>query len=286
MTVTITVRGPFSVAAAARFWHGFRPATSEGPDEAVLRLAFATDDGHHHAGAAVRAAGEGTVAADLTGDPVEPGQLARILSLDVDGTAFPEVAAADPVAAGLVAAYPGLRPVCLPTPYEAAVWSILSSRSSRKQAAAIMARVAADHGPRLDVAGRPMHAFPGPAVLREVAGELPGVWTVKREPLRGVAEAALDGALDAAMLRAMPADEALRHLQTLRGIGPFSAQLILIRGAGHPDVFPRHEPRLHEAMRRAYGVKDLDEMERIAARWIPFRSWVALLLRTDAQASR
>jgi 3-methyladenine DNA glycosylase/8-oxoguanine DNA glycosylase len=43
--------------------------------------------------------------------------------------------------------------------------------------------------------------------------------------------------------------EALAHLQRLPGIGPFSAQLILIRGAGHPDVFPSDERRLHEEIR-------------------------------------
>ncbi|GAA1988257.1 hypothetical protein [Amycolatopsis minnesotensis] len=45
-----------------------------------------------------------------------------------------------------------------------------------------------------------------------------------------------------------------RSRASCRGIGPFSAQLILVRGAGHPDVFPRDERRLADEMRHRYGV--------------------------------
>jgi 3-methyladenine DNA glycosylase/8-oxoguanine DNA glycosylase len=83
------------------------------------------------------------------------------------------------------------------------------------------------------------------------------------------------------MLLALGPDEALRRLQKLPGIGPFSAQLILVRGAGHPDVFPADEQRLHAEMRASYGLPgaDVAELEEVARRWRPYRSWVALLLR-------
>ena len=47
-------------------------------------------------------------------------QVTRILSLDVDGTGFPEVGRRDPVVGGLQARWPGLRPVGFYSPYEAA----------------------------------------------------------------------------------------------------------------------------------------------------------------------
>ena len=72
-------------------------------------------------------------------------------------------------------------------------------------------------------------------------------------------------------------------MQTLAGIGPFSAELILLCGAGDPDAFPTQEKRLHRAMAAVYhpgGDPDLDDLQRVSDSWRPYRTWVALLLRT------
>jgi DNA-3-methyladenine glycosylase II len=55
-------------------------------------------------------------------------QVARILSLDLDGSGFAAVGRADPVVAGLQRRYPGLRPVSFWSPYEAAAWAIIGQR--------------------------------------------------------------------------------------------------------------------------------------------------------------
>ncbi len=321
--VSLTPAGPFSLAAGARFLEDFTPACYSGTADEVLRLAFPADDGHSTVAAAVRqekaADGEaGTVRAeftvhrgapdgDLDGSPADPAsagagpvstgeppwpdeavraQLARILSLDVDGSGFPALAA-DPVVAGLMAEFPGLRPVCFHSPYEAAVWAVIGHRIRMTQAAAIKARLAERYGRRVQVAGRTLHAFPTPPVLRGIT-RVPGLTEVKTERLHALAEAADAGELDAARLRAMPVDDALTALRTLPGIGPFSAELILIRGAAHPDVFPRHEPRLHAAIATAYGLDetasgDISRLAGIADGWRPYRSWIGLLLRARAE---
>jgi DNA-3-methyladenine glycosylase II len=284
-SVAIRPRGPFSLAASGRFLEGFAPAPYHGhAADGAIRLAFPADDGHTSVGAAVRQAADGTVLADLTGDAEPAGaraQLARIFSLDTDGGGFDRVADADPVVAGLAARYPGLRPVCFGSPYEAAAWAVIGHRIRITQAAAIKERVAAQYGQHLTVAGAPLPAFPAPRALRDLAG-IPGLTEVKTERLRALADAALAGDLDATRLRAMPPADALAQLRTLPGIGPFSAELILIRGAGHPDLFPAYERRLHAAMADAYHLDNPSpgQLTELSARWAPYRSWVALLLRT------
>jgi len=306
--VSLTPAGPFSLAAGIRFLKGFTPARYHHAADGILRLAFPADDATSVIAATVRQAvgadgAPGTVQAEFTVHPGTPAQvqaaaagptadaavrtqLARILSLDVDGTALPALAA-DPVVAGLMADYRGLRPVCFHSPYEAAAWAIIGNRIRMTQAAAIKAHIARRHGHRIHLAGQTLYAFPAPAALRGLT-HVPGLTDLKMRRLHALAEAALDGELDAARLRALPADHALAELRALPGIGPFSAELVLIRGAGHPDVFPRHEPRLHQAMATAYGLdpaatNDVARLARIADRWTPYRSWVALLLRTRAQ---
>ncbi|MFD9561851.1 DNA-3-methyladenine glycosylase family protein [Streptomyces sp. NPDC059994] len=307
---TITPQGPFSLAAALGFLKGFTPARyHDTAQDQVLRLAFPADDGHSTVGVEVRQVDgpQGIVEAQAIVDTGLPGegragtatetepppgmdtvrqQLARILSLDVDGSGFPQLAKGDPVVAELISAYPGLRPVCFHSPYEAAAWAVIGHRIRIVQAAAVKARIAEHHGQHVTVAGRALHAFPTPLVLRQL-DRVPGLPDTKAERLRHLADAALAGDLNAGRLRAMPARDALAHLQALPGIGPFSAELILIRGAGHPDVFPRHEPRLHAAMARAYGLSnqdasDTNRLADISNHWAPYRSWVALLLRTHS----
>lgn len=110
---------------------------------------------------------------------------------------------------------------------------------------------------------------------------------VKFDWIQGIARAALDGLLDAETLRDLPAADALDRLQELPGVGPFSAGLILVRGAAAPDVFVTTEPRLLERMRAAYRLPSdasPDTYATIAGAWRPLRSWVAFLLRSAATA--
>jgi DNA-3-methyladenine glycosylase II len=82
----------------------------------------------------------------------------------------------------------------------------------------------------------------------------------------------------------MTYQDALAHLQQLPGIGPFSAELILIRGVGHPDALPDHDTRLGQAIRAAYNTADDATIGVITDAWRPYRAWVALLLRAWREA--
>ncbi|WP_433727345.1 DNA-3-methyladenine glycosylase family protein [Actinoplanes sp. CA-051413] len=286
-TFRMRARGPFSLRSAARFVAGFS-AGQGGGDEARLDLAFPAEHGWTPVG--VRVTGDGAepvaeVVANPGPVPAERirAQVERILSLDVDGTGFPAVGERDPVVGELQTRYPGLRPVQFHSPYEAAVWTIIGQRIRRSQAAGIRTRLATQLGEQIDFGDAQLPSFPAPDRLAGLR-EFPGLTSRKIEQLQSVGRAADDGQLDAATLRALPAAEALTRLQTLPGIGPFSAELILLRGAGDPDAFPRNEKRLHHAMAGAYRLGDdpgLAQLEAIAERWRPYRTWVALLLRAS-----
>jgi len=280
---TLTARGPFSLAASVRFLEGFAPAGEvHGSGERELALAFAVEGGWEVAGVLVTQRGD-TLRAEVSGDAelaAVEAQLARLLSVDVDGSGFLAVGQRDCVVAELQARYPGLRPVGFWSPYEAACWAILSHRVRIVQAAALKQRISERHGEHAEVGGRSIAAFPSPRALRELR-QIDGVPDRKLGWLRGIADAALDGRLDGARLRGLPPDVALGELQALPGIGPFSADLILLRGASHPDLFPSHERRLHDEMARAYDLIEpsLEQLRAIAENWRPYRTWVALLLR-------
>ncbi len=208
-------------------------------------------------------------------------QVARILSLDADGSGFPRVGERDPVVGRLQVRYPGLRPVCFYSPYEAAAWAIIGNRIRIAQAARVKASMARELGPVVKVRGKGLHAFPGPSRLARFEG-FPGLFGRKAEYLRSLGRVAAEGKLDAPYLRSLPVEEALEDLKKLPGIGPFSAELILLRGAGEPDHLPANEPRLGRAVALAYGLDEPPAAEELAETsevWRPYRTWVALHLR-------
>lgn len=229
----------------------------------------------------------GRVRAHVLADPAGSerhdvrAQLERVLALDTDGAALNDVADRDKVVARLRERFRGLRPVLFHSPYEAAARAIIGHRLGVRQAASLTARIAAAHGTALEVGDRVVHAFPAPDRLADLPA-VQGLSDRKIEQLRALGVAAMEGRLDTGRLRSMERADAMAHLQQLSGIGPFSAELILVRGVGDPDVFPRTEMRLHRAMAAAYDLgadPDLDTLEGIAEKWRPYRSWVGLMLR-------
>ena len=283
-----TPRGPFSLAQSIRFLDGFAPLTPDGdgrPD--TLRLAFAVDGDWQPVAIDARQDDRGRVRVKVTGaaDPKRTRDaVERMASLDVDGSALDTAVAGDDVACSLVAELEGLRPVCFGSPYEAAAWAVISQRIQMRQAVSIRRRMCEELGTMMvQVSGSVLEAFPTPEQLLRTAS-VQGLSAIKVERLHAIARAALGGELDARALRAAGLEEALAQLRELPGIGPFGADLVLIRGAGEPDHFARSERRLHTAMAEAYDVDagDVDALEQIAQAWSPYRSWIGFLFRARA----
>jgi DNA-3-methyladenine glycosylase II len=284
---SITPSGPFSLAEAATF--GFGQRQDDGFD-GVMRLAFCVDGYDGHAGVEVRQdatpAGAGTVHCTvLSAGPADPGrvrrQVARVLSLDHDGAQFMLVGERDPVIGALQAAAPGLRPPLFYSPYEAAAWSVLSSRRPARQMMGVRDRLSQAHGPVFELAGRPLAAFPAPAALLAVES-FPDIPDDKMRRLHGVASAALEGCLDAGHLQQLGPEAAMEQLQAINGIGPFYSSLIVIRGTGFADVLAVNEPRALALVARLYGL-DADpspeQFRALAEPWRPFRTWAVVLIR-------
>lgn len=279
MPTPLTPRGSFSLDAAAAFAERF-PGTDTNRT-AGFSIRWPVDDDWRTVTARLRQ-DAGTVLVDLEDDPPEDlvqhavRDIERILSLDVDAAGFDAIGSRDPVVGDLQRRFPGLRPVLFFTPYEAAAWTIIGQRIRMTQAATVKQRLATEIGQ----AG----AFPSPERLAALAGPQRGLTQRKVEQLRQLGRAGAEGRLGRDRLRALEPRDAMRELQDLPGVGPFGAELILVRGVGAPDVLPRHEPRLEGAAREAYGLAPDADIAAVADGWRPFRSWVGLLLRAALEA--
>lgn len=286
---TIDPAGRFSLREVAMFGFGQRHDTAF---DGTMRLAFVVDGYTSQAAVAVTQSDEGRVTGTITatrGDP-DPGavaaQVARVLSLDHDSTGFDALAAVDPVLGRLLAAAPGLRPPLFYSPYEAAFWSVLSSRRNHTTANAWRRRLSEAAGEPFVVDGRQLWPLPTPTKIATMGPgglvEATNVGTVRAERLCGVAAAALEGKLDAGTLALMGVEDARNLLRTVPGIGPFYADLILIRSTGATDILPVTEVRMLELMGELWGLGGPATAEWASARgmaWSPWQTWMAVLIR-------
>ena len=288
-TFTIAPLGPFSLEELAMFGFGQR---HDDHFDGTMRLAFCVYGHEGLAGVAVTQRPDGTVVGKIEGTSGRASagavrtQVARVLSLDHDARGYVSVGERDPVVARLLDAAPGLRPPLFYSPYEAAVWVALSARRNRRTASAWRARLSAAAGVRFEVAGRAMDALPAPSALIELgtAGvqDATGVETARAERVCAVAEAARRGTLDASSLASADPDEARATLRTIPGIGRFYADLILLRAVGLTDLLPGDEPHARRIIGDLYGLggpATLGQVEDIARAWVPWRTWVTVLVR-------
>jgi 3-methyladenine DNA glycosylase/8-oxoguanine DNA glycosylase len=102
-----------------------------------------------------------------------------------------------------------------------------------------------------------------------------GLSRAKVAALRDLASAALDGRLPLPLSHRLADEEIVERLVSVRGIGPWTAQMFLMFHLGREDVLPTGDLGLRTAAKRAYrlrGDTSPERLERLAAPWRPYRS--------------
>ncbi|MBJ6722868.1 MAG: DNA-3-methyladenine glycosylase family protein [Brucella sp.] len=114
----------------------------------------------------------------------------------------------------------------------------------------------------------------------EEAWRFAGLSRPKQRTLLAVAQALAEGGLDLHGLCDLPAEEAIAALTTIKGIGPWTAEVYLLFAAGHPDVFPAGDVALQTAVGHAFAHEirpDAVALRKLAEDWVPWRGVAARL---------
>jgi DNA-3-methyladenine glycosylase II len=168
----------------------------------------------------------------------------RMLGTERDLSDFHRRARSIPWLAPLAARMRGLRPPRYPLLFEACVNAILFQQVSLQSASAIKRRLTLAIGTRVEHEGVPLAVFP--SVQRFLGADdatirAAGFSAGKLATLRRAGEAIATGALSEAMLEERSSADASLLLRDIKGIGPWTAAVILLRGLGRLDVFPGND---------------------------------------------
>lgn len=103
-----------------------------------------------------------------------------------------------------------------------------------------------------------------------------GISRAKASYIQSVSQAALDGHID--NIDTLPDDEAIKALTKLKGVGRWTAEMILIFALGREDVWPTDDAGLLRAAKMLYDTQSIDDFIRLGERFQPYRSHVAWYL--------
>jgi 3-methyladenine DNA glycosylase/8-oxoguanine DNA glycosylase len=170
---------------------------------------------------------------------------------------------------------PKLRPRRLP-PFQSLTHAIIHQQLSGQAAGTILRRFLALFGE---------DGFPAPAAVLEASLERlksAGLSRPKASYVLGLARKAMDGNIPTLdECDCMTDAEVMERLTSIKGVGRWTAEMLLIFNLGRPDVLPVHDLGVRKGFQFAYGKRKLPEPEQLArygVRWAPHRTAAAWYL--------
>jgi AraC family transcriptional regulator, regulatory protein of adaptative response / DNA-3-methyladenine glycosylase II len=204
-------------------------------------------------------------------------RLRRLLDLDADPSAVDEWLATDPALAASVATTPGIRlPGSVDGP-ETVLRAVLGQQISVAAARTAAAALAAALGEPLTTPdGGLTRLFPTPAAVAERGAEVLTGPARRIQTVLAVSAALAAGDLQVHVGRS--ADDLSAELEAFPGIGPWTAEYVVMRVLGAPDVLLASDAALRRggtALGLPAGAPELAERAR---NWRPWRSYAGMHL--------
>lgn len=190
------------------------------------------------------------------------------------------LAKVDPALAPLVRAIPCTLPVrANGNLFRTIVRAIAGQQLSTKAAATIFARLETTLGiggdPRWTGARWPDDAAARILATDDAALRAVGLSGAKAASLRDLATRVGSGLLELARIVRLPDERVIEALTEVRGIGRWTAEMLLIFDLGRPDVLPVDDLGIKKGLQKVHALRALPDASVITRRaeaWRPFRS--------------
>ena len=197
--------------------------------------------------------------------------------LDNDLKPFYEMAENDLLLQKAIDEFYGLRNVGIPDLFEALAWGILGQQINLTYAYTLKRRFVETFGRSIEWEGRQYWIFPEAKDIANLSVEdlAPLKMTIKKcEYLIGVAGLIVEGSLSKSIVMGTgDFKEAEKMLVKIRGIGPWTANYVLMRCLRFPNAFPIADVGLHNAIKHLTGAEEKPTKEEILKLAAPWKGW-------------
>ncbi len=155
--------------------------------------------------------------------------------------------------------------------------SIMSQQLSTKVAAVIYKRFLSLYG----------ESDPTPLQVLQTSNEslrAIGMSNAKVSYVKNVAEFCIEQSISDKVLAKMNNEEIIQHLVTIKGVGKWTVEMLLMFSLGREDVFAVDDLGIQQAMIKLYKLKPLNKKElkenmlQLSAKWSPYRTYACMHL--------
>lgn len=202
--------------------------------------------------------------------------LRQMFGLGIDLSGFYGLATRDKRLATLAHRFRGLKPPRFPSVFEGLVNAIACQQLSLTVGILILNRLAEQCGPAVQYDGVVQHAFPQPADLLHLSPDslrALGFSFAKARSLLELGRTAVAGYLETKELERLRDEEVLSLLLSLRGIGRWTAEYVLLRSLGRISVFPGDDVGARNRLAQWLGRDQSMNYEAVRSavrRWHPY----------------
>lgn len=236
---------------------------------------------------------------DVVGNALPEGAKGEIaalvtamLGLEVDLKSFYRMAARDLKLRALVERFRGLKPVRFPTVFEALVNAFACQQFTLAAGLQLLNRLARQGTVAVETDAGKTFGFPEPADLLRLSPTAFRKLGFSRQKTRAFGELSrriLAGGLDLGTLESLNNEDAMKFLMTLRGVGRWTAEYVLLRGLGRLDVFPGDDVGAQNHLRKWLRYRkrmDYASVRKALQRWQTFAGLVYFHLLLDSLAAK
>jgi len=207
------------------------------------------------------------------------------LDLNRDLTSFYKMARQDPLLKEVVERFPGLRLVGVPDLFEALCWAVLGQQINLNFAYSLKRKFVESFEESITYKGRKYWAFPSYEKLANLSVEDLAVIKMtgrKSEYILGIAKLMSEGELSKEKLQQIKDfNHVEKELISIRGIGPWTANYVLMRCLRYPEAFPIADVGLMNAIKyqlRMDRKPSSEEILKLSSGWTGWEAYATFYL--------
>ncbi|WDV04926.1 DNA-3-methyladenine glycosylase family protein [Lysinibacillus irui] len=196
--------------------------------------------------------------------------------LNNDLTSFFEMAKTDPLLKMPAQKFYGLRVIGIPDLFEALCWGVLGQQINLSFAYSLKRQFVEKYGDSVEWNGKKYWVFPSYEQIAQLTPtDLADIkMTVKKsEYIIGIAKLMADGALSREQLMNMSFKDAEKSLLKIRGIGPWTANYVLMRCLRFQTAFPIDDVGLINSIKLIRNMDRKPTKDEIVELSCPWKNW-------------